>query len=290
MVAHGIARLTGKTDSRAAWLSLVSTQDVVGLKVYSPPGPNSGTRPAVAGAIINGLIEAGLPRSNIVIWDRNLAELRLAGFAEVAEFYGVRLIGSANEGYDEREFYDSELLGNLMWGDLEFGRKGSGVGRKSFVSKLLTRELTKIINITPLLNHNLAGVSGNLYGLASGSVDNFFRFERDAQRLARAVPEIYALPAVGDKVALSVVDALISQYEGGERGLLHYSTTLNQLRFSLDPVALDTLSLKDLQEQRERAGAPKIKPHTDLYANAALLELGINDVKRIQIDRLKEAP
>ena len=39
--------------------------------------------------------------------------------------------------------------------------------------------MTKIINVTPLLNHNLAGVSGILYGLAIGSVDNTLRFELD---------------------------------------------------------------------------------------------------------------
>src|ERR1051325_756498 len=45
MVERGITRLAGKTTAREAWLSFVSTQDVVGLKVYSAPGPNSGTRP-----------------------------------------------------------------------------------------------------------------------------------------------------------------------------------------------------------------------------------------------------
>jgi hypothetical protein len=154
------------------------------------------------------------------------------------------------------------------------------------VSKLVSRQMTKIINITPLLNHNLAGVSGNLYTLAVGSVDNVARFESDPGRLAIAIPEIYALPALSDHVVLSIVDALVCQYEGSERSLLHYSTTLNELRFSRDPVALDVLSLQDLQRQRRSAGAPTIKENLDLYSNAALLELGVNDLKRIDIDRV----
>jgi hypothetical protein len=288
MVDRAITNLTEKLTIAEAWRSLVSTQDVVGLKVFSAPGPNSGTRPAVVAAVVEGLLAAGLPPENVIVWDRYSTDLRLAGFFEMAQKYGVRAAGSAQAGYDEKAFYDTALLGNLVWGDLEFEKKrGEGIGRKSFVSKLVSREITKIINITPLLNHNLTGVSGNLYGLAFGSVEIFVRFETDADRLAKAVPEIYALPALSDKVALNIVDALICQYEGGERGLLHYSATLNQLRFSRDPVALDVLSLKELEKQRRSSGVSATRTNLELYANAALLELGVSDLKKIQVETLQ---
>jgi uncharacterized protein (DUF362 family) len=293
MTDRAITNLMGKSTVPDAWRSVISTQatggiasEVVGIKVYSPPGPNSGTRPAVVAAVIEGLLSAGLPPSHIVIWDRQITDLRLAGFSDLATRYGVRLAGSAQAGYDEKICYENPVLGNLVWGDLEFGRKDGAVGRKSFVSKLVTVELTKIINVTPLLNHNLAGVSGNLYSLAVGSVDNVLRFESEADRLATAVPEIYALPVLNDRVVLNITDALICQYEGGERGLLHYSGTLNELRFSKDPVALDVLSLQDLDRLRRSANAPEVKLNLDLYNNAALLELGVGDVKKIHVERL----
>ena len=286
MVNRAITSLTHKPTVPEAWRSLVSTQDVVGIKVFSAPGPNSGTRPAVVAVVIEGLLAAGLPPKHIIVWDRQLTDLRLAGFSELAKRYGIRLVGSVQTGWDERTFYnpDSPILGNLVWGDLEFGKKGDGVGRKSFVSKLLSRELTKIINVTPLLNHNEAGVSGNLYSLATGSVDNLIRFESNPDTLATAIPEIYSLPALSDHVVLNITDALICQYEGGERGLLHYSTTLNQLRFSRDPVALDVLSIQELNRQRQAASAPNVRSNLKLYSNAALLQLGVDDLKRIQVD------
>ena len=220
MVDRAITRLTGKTSVPEAWRSLVTTQDVVGIKVFSAPGPNSGTRPAVAAAVVEGLLAAGLPPKKIIVWDRHLADLRLAGFSDLSDRYGIRVTGSTQAGWDEKVFYnpDSPVLGNLVWGDLEFGKKGVGVGRKSFVSKLLSREITKIINVTPLLNHNDAGVSGNLYSLATGSVDNLIRFEASSESLATAVPEIYSLPALSDHVVLNITDALICQYEGGSAG------------------------------------------------------------------------
>jgi hypothetical protein len=289
MVARGLTTLTGKTNLTAAWLSLVSTQDTIGIKVFSEPGPNSGTRPAVVGAVIRQLLAAGLPPKNIIVWDKHQTDLRLAGYFDLAKRFGVRVAGSAEAGYDEKVFYDTPLLGNLVWGDLEFGKKGEGVGRKSFVSKLVSTGMTKIINITPMMNHNEAGVFGNLFSLATGSVDNFARFESDPDRMARAVPEIYALPALSDRVALNITDALICQYEGEERSLLHYSAILNQLRFSRDPVALDVLSLQELDRQRGLAGAPAVeKTDHELFDNAALLELGVSDLKKIDVINLSQ--
>ena len=286
LVERGITRLTGKSTPREAWRSLISTQDTVGIKVYSVPGPNSGTRPTVVAAVVEGLLGAGLRPSHIIVWDKQATDLRLTGYFDFADRYGIRVAGSAQAGYDPTNAYDSALIGNLVWGDSEFGKEGGRVGRKSFVSRLVTQQMTKIINVTPLLNHNLAGVSGNLYTLAVGSVDNVARFESDGGRLAIAIPEIYALPALSDHVVLNIVDALICQYEGSERSLLHYSTMLNELRFSRDPVALDVLSLRDLDRQRRSAGAPTIKENQDLYSNAALLELGVSDLKRIDVDRV----
>ncbi len=286
MVDCAITNLTGKASCAAAWLSLVSTQDIVGIKVLSHPGPNSGTRPAVTAAVVEGLLGAGLPPQHIVVWDRQSSDLRLAGYYDLARRYGIRITSSAEAGYDPRAFYDNPLLGNLVWGDLDFGKQGERIGRKSYVTKLVTQQITKIINITPLLNHNLIGVSGNLFSLAMGSVDNTLRFEDDADRLAIAVPEICALPALRDRVVLNIVDALICQYEGGEKSLLHYSTILNQVRFSRDPVALDVLSTEELKRQRQLLHAYDPKPSLETYTNASLLELGISDPAKIHIRKL----
>lgn len=244
MVDDAITNLTGKATVTAAWLSLVSTNDTVGIKVYSAPGPNSGTRPAVAAAIVQDLIAAGLPPGQIIVWDKRDVDLRLAGYHEFERLYHVRVMGSIEAGYDVKTYYEAALLGPMNWTDVEFNQKGPGMGRKSYVSRLVSQQVTKIINLTPMMHHNAAGVYGCLYSLTMASVDNTLRFENNVAELDKAVPEIYALPVFGDKVAgervvLSIVDALICQYEGQQQGLLHYSTVLNQLRFSRDPVALD---------------------------------------------------
>jgi len=283
MVERGLLAHTGRTNLVEAWRSVVKTNDVVGLKVFSGPGHTSGTRPAVVAAVVEGLRAAGVPARNIIIWDKQLADLRTAGFFELGRRYGVRVV-AASTAWDARTYYENSLLGNLVWGDLEFGRKGDAVGRKSHVATVVARELTRHISLAPLMNHNLAGVSGHCYSLALGSVDNTLRFESTARALSEAVPEIFALPTLYDRLALCITDALICQYQGEHLTRLHYAVPLAQLRFSKDPVALDTLSLAELEGQRQKAGLPSAKFSADLYKNAALLELGLNDARQIRVE------
>src|SRR5204862_6425944 len=85
---------------------------------------------------------------------------------------------------------------------------------------------------------------------------------------------------------LIVLDALVIQYEVGDRGLLHYSYSLNQVRMSRDPVALDVLSMQELERQRRAAQAPEVKPNLELYNIATLLQLGESNPLRIKIEAI----
>ena len=287
MVDRGVLKLSGKKELADAWRTYVSTQDTVGIKVYSGPGSNSGTRPAVAGAVVEGLLAAGLAPARIIIWDKRKSDLLLAGYSELAQRYGVRLAGAADDGYDPGVFYDNAVPGTLVAGDYEFDLNETKTGRKSYVSKLVTKGMTRIIVISPLLNHNLAGICGNLYSLSLGSVDNTLRFLSEPTRLATAVPEIYALPSLSDHVALCMIDALIGQYQGEEMSLLHYSAEVNQIWLSQDPVALDSLGVQELDRERQAANIHTLGANQQLLSNAALLELGTSDLSKVRIDVVK---
>jgi hypothetical protein len=280
-------RTAGVTD---AWRSLVTTNDTVGIKVFSTPGSLAGTRPAVVAAIVRGLLSAGLPPAQIVVWDKHADDLRAAGFFKLGAELGVRVAGAAEAGYDTNSFYlpDSPVIGSLVWGDSEFQKTGEGAGKKSFVSQLVSRQMTKIISVAPLISENDAGVCGHLFSLALGSVDNTRRFEAaGGERLARALPEIDALPVIGDRVVLHVTDALLGQPEGGPAGYLQFSTVLNQIWFSRDPVALDTLALKELGRESKLAGTPPPQVNLEIFSLAALLQLGVNDPAKITVETIR---
>ncbi len=287
---RGLMRFTQATNPAVAWQRLVSTNDTVGIKVFATPGPLNGTRPAVVAAIVRGLRAAGLPAKQIVIWDKHAYDLRAAGLFTLGKKLGVRVAGATDSGYDPDTFYqpDTPVIGALVWGDLEFGvTNKAGVGKKSFVSKLVSRQLTKIISVAPLINENDAGICGHFFSLALGSVDNTRRFEGDGDRLATALPEIIALPALGDRTVLYVTDALLGQFQGGPAAYLQYSTKLQQLWFSRDPVALDTLALAELARERNNFSVAPIKFNSEIYTNAALLQLGVNDPAKIQVEKIR---
>jgi hypothetical protein len=284
----GLTRFTRTDSATAAWRSLVSTNDIVGIKVFSQPGPLTGTRPAVVAAIARGLLAAGLPPAHIIIWDKHAQDLRRAGFVKLGKSLGVRVAGAADAGFDTNTFYlpDSPVVGSLVWGDLEFGMKGEGIGKKSFVSKLVSRQMTKIISVAPLINQNEAGICGHFFSLCLGSVDNTRRFESDPDRLATALPEIYAMPIIGDRVVLNVTDSLIGQYQGGPAGYLQYSASLQQIWFSKDPVALDVLSLRELSRERKAVDVPPMFTNFEIYTNATFLQLGMDNPGQIQIEKV----
>lgn len=287
LVDDGLMGLTGKSTPAEAWRSLVSPSDVVGFKVCSAPGGLSGTRPAVVSALVESLLAAGQAAERIVIWDKREVDLILAGWPQVAARLGVRWRAAAEAGWDEDKSYEASTIGRLVAGDLEFGRtENNRTGRRSYVSRLVSRELTRIITVAPVLNHNQLGVNGHLANLALGSVDNTLRFEHDGARLAEAVPEICALDELLPRVAFGVTDALICQYRGEERTLLHYALALNELRLSKDLVSLDVLSLLDIEAARRANPTDGEKPsRTELYLNAELIELGVAQTNRIELVR-----
>lgn len=290
MIERGLSALWKTPNAAAGWRSCILPDDVVGIRVHSAPGKTGGSRPAVAAALLQSLLDSGHPASRIILWDRQLPSLRAAGYLSFRDEFGIRVEGARQAGYDEGTFYESSLIGALVWGDRQFGESGEGIGRRSFVTKLLTQKITKIINLAPLLNHNRAGVCGNLVGLALAGVDNTLRFQSDPGRLAIAVPEIIAFPEMGDRIVLNVVDALIAQYQGETQARLQDSAVLNELRFSADPVALDVLSIGELEKQRAQKGISPPVPNHALYENADLLQLGVSNPDSISVQRIFMPP
>ncbi|MDR3458227.1 MAG: hypothetical protein P4N60_12325 [Verrucomicrobiae bacterium] len=286
---RGLTHFTRTTNAAEAWRSLVTNTDTVGIKVFSIPGQLTGTRPAVVAAVVHGLLAAGLPPDQIIIWDKHAGDLRKAGYFELGKNLGVPVLGSAEAGYDTNTYYlpDSPVIGALVWGDVEFGNTNKGIGKKSFVSKLVCQRLTKIISVAPLIDESSAGTCGHFFSLAIGSVDNTRRFEDSGDRLAVALPELYALPSIGDHVVLNITDALLCQYQGGPANYLQYSTIRQQLWFSHDPVALDTLALKELSRERQLVAAAEAPSNFEIYTNATLLQLGISNPARIQIETVR---
>ncbi len=196
MLDRALPKFTGQPTPRTAWRTLVKPTDVIGLKVDAHHGPMAGTRPALVEAVARSLMDAGIPAQQIVIWDRSLEELKKAGYARMAKALGVRLAGARDAGYESHPHFDVTLTHPLQPGDRFFGKpEDAQLKRLSHLSKLLTRDLTCIINLHPLIAHPVTGSRGHLDALGLDSVDNTARFEKSHHHRRLAVPNLYLMAA-----------------------------------------------------------------------------------------------
>ena len=65
-----VMAVTGQASVAAAWRSLVRPGDHIGIKIAAAGGPDFSTALAIVRAVLRGLAEAGVPMSQVVIWDR----------------------------------------------------------------------------------------------------------------------------------------------------------------------------------------------------------------------------
>ena len=297
MIDTLILNLTGASSIGSAWAFFVKPTDVVGLKVCVNGAPLFSTHPAVVEAIAAGLREAGVPPQNIVVWDRQESHLLLAGYRKRSGTY--RLEWSENN-YDPQVALTSPVAGQLIYGDLLFvslhGPNPSAelqlapkrtlsmnLSNESHVSNVLSREVTKVINLPVLDDNAYCGLSGALFNMTVQNVDNWRRLVHAPGRGDPYIPEMYADPRISSKVALTIMDGLIALYAGGPTGDPNYAIHLGALFASKDPVAIDALALKYLDAWRLGAKMNTATKLANYVNSASQLQLGNSDLARIDV-------
>src|SRR5438552_9172928 len=119
MVDRLVLAVTGQPDVGKAWGSLVSPNDRIGIKISAAGGELFTTHHDVVNAIVDGLVAAGHPRSTIIVWDRSLGGIKEAGYRAGTDGYQLQAI-TPHDGYDAKAVLTAPLLGQLIWGDLDY--------------------------------------------------------------------------------------------------------------------------------------------------------------------------
>ena len=301
MVDRLVLAVTGQSSLAAAWGSLAKPTDMVGIKVCANGAPLFSTHPAVVDAIEAGLIEAGVPAQNIVVWDREEKLLKLAGFRARNSRY--RLMWN-EKNYDLKAFVTSPISGKLIYGDMLFVSKAPDIfkerlvasekeGKKRFVddnlsdqshiSNVLTHVVTKVINVPVLSDHLFCGLSGALFNMTIQNLDNWRRLVQAPINGDPSIPEAYADPRIGEKVVLNVMDGLIALYAGAPVGNANYAIHYGTLYASRDPVALDAVALKKLDQWRLEAQMEPASKTAKYLKTAFAYSLGNADLNRIEV-------
>lgn len=153
-------------------------------------------------------------------------------------------------------------------------------GKYSYFGKLLTKKLTKIINV-PVFKNTGNGVSMATKNLGYGSVCNTNRLHQPL--FFDVCTEVLAFPVLREKLVLNVTDGLRAQYDGGPGPLARATWFLNTLYFASDPFALDMTCHNLIVEKRKAMNVPvnEHPKYSEYLRYAQRLGLGVADPARI---------
>ena len=295
MVKEGMLALTGASSINEAWRQFVRPGEKIGLKVNPVAGKELSTSLEITRAVAEQLMAAGIPASDIVIWDRRQFELEEVGFTGEA-FPGMTIAGTEIRD-KEGSFVDAsgKLYGEAMidknwyyWADVDGEYDAETMpymvngGKYSYFSKICTEQVDKIINI-PILKNAGASVTISMKNLAYGAISNTGRLHKDLW--SETTAEVCAFPPLRDKVVLNIVDGMIGCYQGGPGANPQYITDFKVMLFGTDPVAVDRIGYdiiykKRVQEQIVKEESPRGRQFLALAEN---LGLGTADIARIDL-------
>ncbi len=291
MVDRLVIAATGQSDLVKAWASLISPNDKIGIKISAAGGELFTTHHDVVNAIVDGLVAAGQPRESIIVWDRSIAGIKAAGYATGMDGYQVRPI-PPRDGYDPKAIVSAPLLGKLVWGDFEYKSElgkmpllsdTENTSNSSHFARILSSEVTKVINVPVMSNSTTNGIAGCLYNMTIPNIDNWRRFAQGSGFGTESIAEIYSNPLIAKKVVLNLMDGLVALYGGGPESQPNYAVHHATLYASKDPVALDAVAIKRLDEWRTRANFPPIGALGAYVPYAGEIGLGNAQSERIQI-------
>jgi len=288
MVDRAVKELSGKDSLAAAWAEYVKPDDVVGLKLNVRGGKYISVQPCVVDAIVAGLTAAGVAENNIIVWDMWMRELPIAGYTLNSSDQGVRCYATERGSYEPgkgrshsqrrealKPFYESDPV--------------TVADKQVWFSKILTREVTALINVPMIKDHTITGVTcamKNHYGAILNPSD------LHGNRCDPYIAALNLTPQIKDKARLVLVDGLRALYHGGPHDNPKCRWRQNSIVAGTDPVAVDALALKILDAKREAEGMDPIRHKAQCVATAAKMGLGTNDPDRIdlrEIDLAAEA-
>jgi uncharacterized protein (DUF362 family) len=268
LLQRAMAELTGLSDLGPAFAKLVHPADRVAIKPNGIAGKMATSRELLL-EIVRGVMAAGVPAGNIVIYEqrlRCLAGTRCvddAGVLDPAFPAGVRAVV-----HDNTDAVMPEVRVN-------------GVLTR-FVRPLT--EATAVINVGVIKDHARAGYTGCLKNLTHGSTVNPHDFHE--HHLSPQIASLYAQDVVRSRVRLQIIDGFKLLYDGGPLDNPARRVPHEAVYASTDPVALDVVGWAAVEEHRKNNGLPTLAEagREPAYLQvASALGLGVADRNRIRL-------
>jgi hypothetical protein len=252
MMARGMRGLTGAGTTAEAWRRFFAPSDVVGIKVNCGGYPHCVSAYEIVAETVRQLMGIGVPLSQIYLYERFQNQLdevnygpRLpAGLQIVAAERANR--NTDNSGYDPETYLEATL----------FGEEDT----RSNMMRLVSKRLTKIINIPNMKDHGATGVTGCLKNIAYGSFSNVARTHQGGKsHTYSVVGTLASIEPLRSRTVLQIMDGLRGVWHGGPFArTTKYVFYPRQIMFGTDPVAIDRLLLDIIENKRREQGVLSI--------------------------------
>ena len=265
LVDRAMQTLFDRDRPAEAWKRLVRPGDAVGLKVNTLGGRGISTNRELVEAVCERLKEAGIRAGDIVVWDRDTAELERGGFRTAMGGDRVQCYGT------DRVDYEPELS---AWGT---------VGSR--LSKILTQGTNVLINLSVLKDHDGAGVTIGLKNMY-GAIHNPNKYHPDG--CDPYIADLNMLPEIRTRLRLTICDCTTAMYDGGPAYKPEWSWQMNGVMVATDPVALDYTGWQIIERKRAEKGLKTLAAEErapKYIATAADTDhrLGTCDAKKISV-------
>lgn len=252
MMARGMCTLTGASTTREAWRRFFDPSDVVGIKVNCVGHPRVVSAHEIVTEVVRQLTAIKVPLSQIYVYDRFQDQLGQVNYAPHLPA-GLHIVAAerANEYLDSSAYDPAIYLEASLFVEED---------TRSNLMRLVSRRLTKIINVANMKDHGATGVTGCLKNIAYGSFSNVARtHHRGRSHTYSVVGTLAAIEPLRSRTVLQIMDGLRGVWHGGPFARTpRYVFYPRQILFGTDPVAIDRLLLDIIEDKRRAHGARSI--------------------------------
>ncbi len=270
MLERAMTEFTGASNLDEAMKKFVHKDDVVAIKVNGIAGQKGYTMAANFELIlptVEAVIAAGVPAGKITVYEQFPTFLK--GCRVTVKGYDLpKGVKTGYHGYTEHPMPEVAIY----------------QGIKTKYSKFML-EATCVIALTMIKDHSLAGYTGTLKNITHGNINN--PQDHHAHTASPQIAMLYNHPIPKSRVRLQITDAYKIIYDKGPldrdprtripHGAVYVAT---------DPVAMDTIGWKVVDEERKKHGLKSLKDskrEPRYIKTAAELGLGIHDLNQIRL-------
>ncbi len=274
MLERAMTELTGKPNLAEAFKAIIHPDDVVAIKPNGIAGRKTlkmASNKELILEVVKGVMAAGVPADKITIFEqyrdflyatRIIADKALAPAPELPE--GIKLAVHLNKDAS----MDEITVGGIP-------------------TKYVTpfTNATAVINVTQLKDHSICGYTGAMKNITHGCNINPHHFHE--HNASPQIAHMYAQEVVKSRVVLHIKDAYQVIYDGGPIDVNPRTRVLHEAVYaSTDPVAIDHIGWKVIEQLRKDKGLPTLKEagREPTYLKiAAQLGLGVFDDNKIRL-------